>query len=135
PADIGELVEAATADHYAGWRLRHVRPSRDMVTGLADAWMSGQPPQSWLESMGDREPATDPDGSWPGARTDLVRLGLTEPDRSRLTEIWPTVPGATAADFAYVSGQLKDAVYAYRTELDKHPDDTAAWAGLGVSLS
>jgi transposase len=52
-----------------------------------------------------------------------------------LAEKWPTVPGATGADFAYADGRFTDAVRGYRAELATGADRPASWAGLGLALS
>jgi hypothetical protein len=54
---------------------------------------------------------------------------------AELSRIWPTVPDATAADFAYATGRFADAALAYRAELTETPDRPASLAGLGVSLA
>jgi len=78
-----------------------------------------------------------PDGSWSSARSDLIRLSIADSpnDRNVLTKIWPSVPGATAADFAYATGRFADAARGYRAELAADADRPAAWVGLGLALS
>jgi hypothetical protein len=137
PADLAELVAAVAADHYAGWRTRYLRPDPEVVADLADAWLAGnaRPTAAYLGT--DRAPTPVPDGSWSSARADLIRLSVADPlnGRNVLSRTWSKVPGATAADFAYVTGRLTDAARGYRAELAADGDRPAAWVGLGLALS
>jgi hypothetical protein len=107
------------------------------VADLADDWLAGRTPPVATQLGTDRAPTPVPDGSWSSARTDLIRLSVADPlnGRNVLSRTWPSVPGATAADFAYVTGRLTDAARGYRAELAADPDRPAAWVGLGLALS
>ncbi|MEV5716485.1 HEXXH motif domain-containing protein [Amycolatopsis mediterranei] len=131
-AAVAAAAAAAAADHYAGWRLRHLRPDPAVVTALADAWCANEPrpPVGHLE---DGLPTPVPDGRWRHARLDLVRLAITDPQG--LARSWSTVPDATSADFAYADGRFPAAVQGYLAELAEDPGDPAAWAGLGLALA
>lgn len=133
--DVSDLASAVAADHRAGWRLRHLRPNPGAVTELAGMWLSGRsrPPVTLLRH--ELPPTPVPDGTWSRARTDLIRLALTEAGLAQLPDIWPTVPGATAADFAYVTGRYHTAVRKYRSELADMPDQTTSLVGLGLALA
>jgi HEXXH motif-containing protein len=131
PADIARLAEVAAVDHYAGWRLRHIRPHETLVADLAKAWISGEDTVKPVQLPQDSEPTRDPDGDWPGARLDLARLALTE----TIADRWAAVPGATEADRAFVSGDLSRAAEGYRAELTRDPDNASAWIGLGLALT
>jgi hypothetical protein len=133
--DVTELARAAAMDHRAGWRVRHLRPDPAVVTELASAWLAGRERPPLTPARPDLPPTPVPDGAWTHARTDLVRLGLTEIGQAGLSDIWPTVPGATAADFAYATGQLDEAAHAYRAELAESPDRPASLVGLGLTLA
>lgn len=137
PADLDALVTAVGADHYAGWRIRHIRPDSDMVAVLAEAWMTGGPCPIAAQLDADRAPTPVPDGSWSSARADLVRLSVGDPTISgnMPSTTWRGVPGATAADFAYVTGRFTDAARGYRAELAVEPDRPTSWVGLGLALS
>jgi HEXXH motif-containing protein len=135
PADVSDLAAAVAADHYAGWRIRFLRPSPRAVTTITIGWLAGRRWPVHLTLAGDQVPTPVPDGPWAPARAELVRLRLTEPGRSQLAQLWPTVPGATAADYAYVSGRQAEAVRSYRAELAVQPDRPASWIGLGLALS
>ncbi|MEV7036679.1 HEXXH motif domain-containing protein [Amycolatopsis sp. NPDC051061] len=124
-----------TADHYAGWRVRHLRPALETVKELVSAWLAGdaQPPAVDLTESAVLDTVSD--GGWENARADLVRLLLGEHGDTRLAERWPQVPGAIRADYAYVTGSVDEAVAGYRVALEADPDDPAAMVGLGLALS
>jgi HEXXH motif-containing protein len=136
PADMGALVAAVAADHYAGWRISYLRPDPGTVADLADAWLTGRNRPATTRLVTDRPPTPVPDGSWSPARVDLIRLSVADPSdgRNALSRTWSSVPGATAADFAYATGRFSDAARGYRTELATDPDRPAAWIGLGLAL-
>jgi HEXXH motif-containing protein len=122
-------------DHYATWRLRHLRPDAGTVSALAAAWNRGD---SWPKLGKLPEPGTPtpvPDGSWSDARTDLIRLRLGRGGSTALTEDGPKVPGASEADLALVRGDNESAVSGYRTMLAADPDLPAALVGLGLALA
>lgn len=129
-----ELAMAVRRDHLAGWRARHRRPDPSVVAALAAAWLGGRPrPPATLDETG-LPPTPVPDGGWSPARTDLIRLtvgGTALPPDGRV----PTVPGATAADYAYTAGDFLSAVQGYRRELAADPDRPNSLAGLGLALS
>jgi HEXXH motif-containing protein len=137
PADLGALAATMGADHYAGWRISYLRPDPAVVADLADAWPAGGARLSATSLGTDRAPTPVPDGSWSSARADLIRLSVADPPNGGtvLSKTWQSVPGATAADFAYVTGRLTDAVRGYRAELAADADRPAAWVGLGLALS
>ncbi|MEA5358368.1 HEXXH motif-containing putative peptide modification protein [Amycolatopsis sp., V23-08] len=130
----GAWAMTAAADHYATWRLRHLRPDAEMVAGLAAAWRRGE---SWPKIGKPAEPRTPtpvPDGRWTNARTDLIRLRLGRGETA-LAEHGHTVPGVTDADLALVAGRLEPATAGYRRLLAADPDDPAAFVGLGLALT
>lgn len=137
PPDLVAMAAAVQADHYAGWRLRHLRPDPVTVAALTDAWLSGGGRPATHRLGTDRPPTPVPDGSWSAARADLIRLAVAAPSDARdpLSTTWSSVPGATAADFAYASGRLLDAARGYRAELAENADRPAAWVGLGLALT
>ncbi|MFD9699078.1 aKG-HExxH-type peptide beta-hydroxylase [Lentzea sp. NPDC059081] len=132
--DIARLAKVVAEDHQAGWRLRHLRPDPAAVAGLVKAWRAGRsmPPIWAVQTEVTSTPV--PDGSWPRCRATLVRLSLTAADRAELAAIWPTVPDATSADFAYAAGRFEDAARGYRAELRTDPDRPASLVGLGLAL-
>lgn len=132
--DIARLVAAVTADHRAGWRLRHLRPDPAVVADMVRAWRARSPMPPIVSTRADVTPTPVPDGSWPRSRATLIRLGLTAAGRAELPAIWATVPDATSADFAYSSGRFEDATRGYRAELRATPDRPASLVGLGLAL-
>ncbi|GAB3432923.1 aKG-HExxH-type peptide beta-hydroxylase [Actinophytocola sediminis] len=132
--DVAEQATAAARDHLAGWRLRHLRPGAEAVAELTAAWLAGRSrPPAVLAT--DLPPTPVPDGLWSRARADLVRLRLTGTQPPGLAELWPTVPDATTADLAYVSGRFAEAARGYRAELAENPDRPASLVGLGLALA
>ncbi|MGP4014590.1 HEXXH motif domain-containing protein [Saccharopolyspora sp. 5N708] len=138
PAEAADTAAALAADHYAGWRIRHVRPHPETVAAVAEAWLAGRQRLAGIRVTSDRTPTPVPDGAWSQARIDLTRLGLVQESgdtQHTMPEAWSTVPDATPADFAYTSGRLADAARGYRAELAADPDRPASWIGLGLALS
>ncbi|WIV61288.1 aKG-HExxH-type peptide beta-hydroxylase [Amycolatopsis nalaikhensis] len=133
-AEPGVWATAAAADHYATWRLRHLRPHAGAVATLARAWCRGDAWPKLEEPLEPRIPTPVPDGGWTDARTDLIRLRLGR-DRDALAERGPVVPGVTQADLALVSGDVEAAVRGYRSLLATDPDVPAALVGLGLALT
>ncbi|MEV4311264.1 HEXXH motif domain-containing protein [Actinocrispum sp. NPDC049592] len=132
PDELATLAKAAARDHHAGWRIRHLRPHPTMVARLVDAWQSGRPRPPVITEGTELPPTPVPDGVWSRARTDLIRLNLSE---ARLSEVWNTVPDATIADLAYAEQRFADAADGYRAELAADPDRPTALVGLGLALS
>lgn len=141
PADLADLVTVVAADYYAGWRIRYLRPRLEIVADLADAWLAGRTRPATTRLGADQLPTSVPDGTWSYARADLIRLSVAEVDvahpnvRNLICRIWSSVPGATSADFAYVTGRFTDAARGYRAELAEDADCPTAWVGLGLALS
>lgn len=129
PDRMDELAAAAAADHRAGWRLRYLRPQPKTVASYAEAWLAEDEPSA-LNPDRKLTPTPVPDGGWTGARTDLIRARLLEPDAAPAA-----VPEATAADLAFTSGRMDDALRGYRDELAADGDRPDSWAGLGLCLS
>jgi HEXXH motif-containing protein len=135
PRAMAELAAAAAADHRAGWRVRHLRPDPTSVVELVGAWLAGRdrPPASIHATA--LPPTPVPDGSWASARTELIRLRVSEADQTRLPDSWSAVPGATTADFDYASDRFTEAVHGYRAELAADPDRPVSLVGLGLALA
>lgn len=136
PADLAELAALVAADHYAGWRIRHVRPRPETVETVANAWLAGRRHIAGISVTDDRTPTPVSDGSWSQARTVMIRLELADSAGQRpLSETWQAVPDATRADLAYVSGRFSEAARRYTAELTAQPDRPDSWVGLGLALS
>ncbi|MEV4053965.1 HEXXH motif-containing putative peptide modification protein [Amycolatopsis sp. NPDC049688] len=130
-AEARELAEATVQDHVAGWRVRHLRPDPDEVTALAEAWFREQPRPPFTMMTTALPPTPVPDGTWSPARADLARLAVGGADPG----LWPTVPGATAADLAFAHGDFTRAADEYRSELSADPDRPNSLVGLGLALA
>jgi HEXXH motif-containing protein len=137
PVAAGPDAWATTValDHYATWRLRHLRPDAGTVSALAEAWRHGIPWPKLGKPPEPRTPTPIPDGGWIDARTDLIRLRLGRDGTAVLAERGPAVPGATDADLAFVAGDHEPAVNGYRGLLAADPDAPGAFVGLGLALA
>lgn len=128
PSDMIEAASRTAQDHYLGWRLRHLRPDFELLRSLADAWLAGSTHR--FDVGADLAPTPVPDGGWSHARADLARLLATKAMSS-----WSTVPDATHADLALVTGRFPDAIRGFRGELAENPDRPASITGIALALS
>ncbi|MBB4904167.1 HEXXH motif domain-containing protein [Actinophytocola algeriensis] len=135
PDDLRRRAEAITADHHAGYRMRHLRPDHRSVVILAEAWLADQlhPPPAF--AYVDPPPTPVPDGSSSEARTHLIHLDIALADRRELASMWRSAEDVTTSDLAYATGRFDDAVRGYRAELAQHPDRVSSWIGLGLALA
>lgn len=135
PEDIVELTETLAADHRAGWRLRHLRPDPALVSAATGAWLAGRSRPPVALAPADLPPTPVPDGPWSRSRPTLVRLGVGKAGHADVRDVWPTVPGATLADFSLATGRFADAARGYRAELRADPDRPTSLVGLGLALA
>ncbi len=139
PVAMGPRIWAryAAEDHYAAWRIRHLRPDPGTVAELAAGWRAGLTrPRSAATALPEpRVPTPVPDGDWQDARTDLIRLRLGPDGAARFAVQGSAVPGATEADLHFVAGRPAEAAAGYRKLLEATPEDPAALAGLGLALA
>lgn len=134
PDDVRLLADAVTDGHYAGWRMRHLRPDRHTVAVLTEAWLAGRAHPPATTTSCDPLPTPVQDGSPSEARGILIGLSIVA-DHRELTSAWPSVSDATIADLAYATGRFADAAQGYRTELAQDPERVPSWIGLGLALS
>ncbi|MEU9685443.1 HEXXH motif domain-containing protein [Amycolatopsis japonica] len=121
PPDIAALIDDLTSDHYAIWRLRHVRPADDAVTRLADDWLAGAP--AVIDHSGEM---VLPRPGRPFARATLLKAHSFEPQRfERLPQYGP--------DTALARGEHDLATNGYLDRITEAPTDVTAWAGLALS--
>lgn len=134
PAHIVTLAETAAVDHDASWRACHLRPDPARVAALAAAWTSNRPaPPARDFQCSTVEP--DQSAQRLDAKAVLIRIRLTEPEEfARLREEPGRVPGASAADVAFVAGELDTARDLYLAELATTPNRGPAWSGFGLTL-
>jgi len=135
PDYLRRLADAINADHHAGWRIRHLRPSPHTVAVLTEAWLSGMPRPPAIPQSADPIPTPVQDGKPSNARADVVRLRLVMGDAHDLTSIRRSVPDATRADLAFAARRFADAAQGYRSELAADSDRVSSWIGLGLALS
>ncbi|MEU5260185.1 HEXXH motif domain-containing protein [Amycolatopsis sp. NPDC021455] len=126
-----QWAETLAADHYAGWRLRHIRTEPGTTADVVRAWSHGEPcprvvPGSRLDTVSD--------GEWANARADLIRVRFGRAGETRLSQVWRNVPGSLEGDFRLVTGSTDQARAAYRSVLGQDPDHPEALIGLGLSL-
>ena len=125
PAEFAEAVTLVANEQEATWRLRHLRADEDRVAATTDAWLAG--------TEAPRSPARSPEivpwrRSVPRSpRMDLLRLRcLGQQARRR---------NVSAADLAYVKGDLRTAQASYVATILATPQDDQAWLGLGLTLA
>lgn len=135
PAEILAAAEAAAADHWARWRLHHLRPDKGVVELFAKAWSSGAD----RPAIAYPDPVVEADGAARrlDTRAVLALWRLTDPDGfaglSRTpSTVGARVSGATPADLAHAAGDVDNARKLWLSELSTDPADPAAWAGLGL---
>jgi len=129
----GTLATAAMHDHQASWRACHLRPDPDQVRSLADAWSTGRPASSVVHGRKPTVVAGTP--QLLDTKAALIRLRIAGGEMfDRLYAQPELVAGATAADIAYVAGDLASAHQGYLAELSATPERAGAWSGLGLTL-
>jgi len=124
PAEFEEAVSLIANEQEATWRLRHLRADESWVAATADAWLAGdeapRSPARAAELMPWRRSVP-----W-SPRMDLLRLRcLAQRPRRR---------NVSAADAAYVRGDLRTAQASYVATILATPQDDQAWLGLGLTL-
>jgi HEXXH motif-containing protein len=130
--ELSRTVTMLIDDHQALWRLRHVRPAPGAVNTIATAWLDGAAAPSW---WGDHEILVN-EQRLPANRRTLLRAKASDPDLfASLVRRPRSLPGTTPrADAALCTGDYQGAATAYAYRLRTEPDDSQAWAGLGLAL-
>jgi HEXXH motif-containing protein len=124
--------ELLAADHFGGWRLRHLRPDTATVERLAGAWLRGLPCPA--VDYPAPELVTKPDGDWTEARYDLLRVRLGPNGEHEAKRVWHEVPDIREADFALLDDRPADALDRYRVDLRDDPDRPNSLIGLAMAL-
>jgi HEXXH motif-containing protein len=139
PAAARELAAEGALDHRARWRLRHLRPDPRDMRSLARAWLAGDQPTMPPAAIGaslERQPPPPAEGS---ARSYLLQLRYSDPERFRR---WARHGGSPSgdrrdhrqvdtADRALLCGNDAAAAEAYLRRIAAG-EDGDAWAGLAV---
>jgi hypothetical protein len=137
--DIQQLADDAVTYHRARWSAHHLQFPTEAVCELAASWLAG----GVLPDIAE-EQVLQPDLQ--ACRFDvwaiLTRFLLTEPSNltrmASLTddEVSTYVPGASAADVAYFTGDIERAQMSYLGKLQRLDgyDDPHEIVGLGLSM-
>ena len=125
PADLSEVITRIMTDHYATWRIRHVRPRAADAAELADAWLAGRPPPRTACGEGEVLPCED---SGQSARATLLKMRVLEPER------FEQVVRDRDADAAYARDDYPAAAAEYGRRIRSGSDSGQAWVGLGLAL-
>jgi HEXXH motif-containing protein len=128
--DLSQLADAILVDHYATWRMIHMRAESRNVSALTDAWLAGQPRPPTVLLLAGPLPTPVRDGTAAATRTDLIRL-IVQSGYHDLR----SVPDASTADLAYSTGRFSDAAQGYRADLARDPEQVSSWVGLGLALT
>ncbi|WP_158887085.1 HEXXH motif domain-containing protein [Amycolatopsis anabasis] len=128
-ADLLDVVTEVTADHRAGWLLRHRRPDDRAIHELASAWLRGHPAPRLPEF------AVTPNQRrvHHAARATLLETNAVAPTEfAQLASREHT--RLPRGDLAYAQGDHTAAAAAYTERIAADPADGQAWIGLGLCL-
>ncbi len=125
-AELAAVAQRLILDHYAGWRLRNIRPDNDSVTALVSAWRRGlpaAPPQPGT--------FTSRPGRWSTRRVELLRARVVHPNAfaASVRAARRSSEPASHADVAYTRDDYDNALAAYLATGDRS-DDTLVGIGL-----
>lgn len=131
PADIEASAEEAVADHRLRWRLHHLRPATDEVTGLAAARLRGarRPTHPGVSTLSPDQAA--------GALAEgmaRIRSAAIDPAGPRTGLPGPAGTDAHAADRARLSGDAGLARDLCVNELTAGATLPGPWVGLALAL-
>ncbi|WP_329055661.1 HEXXH motif domain-containing protein [Amycolatopsis sp. NBC_01488] len=125
PSELDETVTRVANEEQATWRLRHLRPDESWVIEATDAWAARTEPPRPPVGPGEVTPWHRSVPRSP--RMDLLRLHfLGQTARRR---------NLSAADLAYVNGDLSTARSTYAATIRTTPQDDQAWLGLGLTMA
>ncbi|MEU2270036.1 HEXXH motif domain-containing protein [Streptomyces olindensis] len=125
-------ADIVTADHRAGWRLRHLRADPAVVATLARAWQEGD--ENGVTDRCTETLVPGSDGPWSLARVDLLRCVVRE-GSSAVKPAPAESTGATVADLALADGRHAEALDSYRAEIADDPDHPPSWIGFALAWS
>ena len=135
-----ELAAEGALDHRARWRLRHLRPDPRTIQSLACAWLAGDQPAMLPAAVGVSLQWQPPPSAAGSARSYLLLLRYSDPERFRH---WVRHDGPPTgderdhrqvdpADRALLCGDDAAAAEGYLRRIAVG-DDSDAWAGLAVA--
>jgi HEXXH motif-containing protein len=130
--DARRIARLVADGHRAGWRIRHCHPRPADVEALVTAWETGSGEQL---DLGPSDVQPDPEmRHWSAARLGLGRRRLIAPDcyAQAREEDWGAA--LTDADLALFAGDPAKAATGFAEEIDRDPESTDAWTGLGLAL-
>ena len=125
PPAVAEVVESTTADHYATWRLRHVRPRPAQVERLGERWSVGESAE-FTPDTGEVRPSGE---NGETRRSLIARTRLLDPYRFERS------CRHGGPDVAYVRGDLANAARDYAKRIRTTSRSGDDWVGLGLALS
>lgn len=139
PSEIATAARLASTDHYATWRLHHLRPDQTYIGRLVRAWSTGEEAPSDVPPEPILAP-TVPSAARLRGRTILHRLKLSDPVSFEQRRTAPHsfedgLTGLTAADADLVGGDCATAADRYRAELADDATRPGSWVGLGLALN
>jgi hypothetical protein len=139
PAAAAAFAAEGALDHRARWRLRHLRPDPRQLRSLARAWLAGDQPAVTSAAVGVSVQPLPPPPAGGSARSYLLLLRYSDPERFRH---WVAHGGSPSgderdhrrvdpADRALLCGDDAAAAEGYLRRIAAG-DDGDAWAGLAV---
>lgn len=117
PEGTFDTIATASAVNRLGWRLRHLDPSPDHVTRLAERWLAGARPDVGADEPCVRSFCRDDVTS---SVEDLLTTYQFDPDRAP----------AAGSEWELVLGAHDEAVTAFAHRVAADVEDDAAWVGL-----
>jgi HEXXH motif-containing protein len=134
------VADIIADDHWAMWRSHNLRLPAPIAAGLVAAWLQGREPVVPPAEGGPDAPRAipEPDRIWFDGRSVLARYRLGAPAEFARLRASPDlidgrVAGATAADVAFVAGDLETAAAGYLGALTHDPTNVCDWVGLGLT--
>jgi len=124
PTAVARAIETMTADHYAVWRTRHVRPRPAQVDELVERWSAGEA-ADFAPEDGEVLPSGEIGES---RRSLLVRTRLLDP------YLFERLCGHRGPDVMFARGDRDDAARDYAKRIRTGPRSGDDWVGLGLSL-
>ncbi|MEV0176374.1 HEXXH motif domain-containing protein [Streptomyces sp. NPDC050803] len=132
PESAVRTAARAAAHQRAAWRVHHVVPDEETVRAAADSWTSGAEPPRAVAADARGTIRTDPEGRRLDVVANLLRLKIADPPA--FAAAGTHLKGVTAADLAYVAGDLTEAEARYTREVATTARPVS-WGGLALVLA